>query len=184
MVGLALAPLKVPRRAVRILVVMVRSATARRIATPPRVASDSDHFPACTGAGRSSCLTGVESDCRSVTQLTGTRQWVPGEDPRLGRWLRPGDRCDLDTVKHEGGVGATCKIALSRGESFAPLAFVALRRIGTITATTWFLSGGRRKPPWSRTKLGEWSPRDEESFHNRPGGENLQSRTSDRKQVV
>ena len=49
---------------------------------------------------------------------------------------------------------------------------------------TWFLSGGRRKPPWSRTKLGEWSPRDEKSFYNRPGRENLQSRASDRKQVV
>ena len=58
------------------------------------------------------------------------------------------------------------------------------RRAGTVTAPTWFLSGGRRKPPWSRTELGEWSPRDEESVYNRPGREDLQSRTSDREQVV
>ena len=32
--------------------------------------------------------------------------------------------------------------------------------------------------------LGEWSPRDEKGVHNRPGRENLQSRTSDREQVV
>ncbi len=35
MVGLVLAALKVPRRAVRILVLTVRSTTARRQATPP-----------------------------------------------------------------------------------------------------------------------------------------------------
>src|SRR5262249_49575558 len=58
------------------------------------------------------------------------------------------------------------------------------RRAGTVTAPTRYLSGGRREPPWPRTELGEWSPRDEKSLYNRPGREDLQSRTSDREQVV
>ena len=55
---------------------------------------------------------------------------------------------------------------------------------GTVTAPTRFLTGGRRKPPWSRTKLGEWSPRDEKGLYNRSGREDMQGRAPDRQQVV
>jgi hypothetical protein len=72
MVGLSLAPLKVLRRAVRILVLTVRSATARWRATP-LVGHGPDRSPRTTGAGRSPYLIGVESGSRSVTQLTRNR---------------------------------------------------------------------------------------------------------------
>ena len=71
MVGLVLAPLKVPRRAVRILVLTVRSTTARRQATPP-CWPRARPLPAHEAAGGSPYLVGVESGSRSVTQLTGS----------------------------------------------------------------------------------------------------------------
>src|SRR5208337_2905451 len=69
-VELLLTPPKVPRRAVRILVVTVRSGTARRRMTAPRVAGTGP-LPALTGAGRSSILDRGESSSLSVTQLAG-----------------------------------------------------------------------------------------------------------------
>ena len=71
MVELVLAPPKVPRRAVRILVVTVRFATARRRATAPWVAKGQTASRADRG-GEVSVLDRRESGCRSVTQFTGT----------------------------------------------------------------------------------------------------------------
>ena len=92
MVELSLAPPKVARRAVRILVLTVRSATARRRATPPCLEQGPEPFPARTGAGRSLCLIGGESGSRSVTQLTGNGSGPQGSHPRrvIGRWFGHG----------------------------------------------------------------------------------------------
>src|SRR5262245_54831035 len=89
------------------------------------------------------------------------------------------------TIK-DGGRGRSDSLdgRLSRRLARAALHASPHRRVGTVTAPTRYLSGGRRKPPWSRTELGEWSPRDEESLYNRPGRENLQGRAPDREQVV
>ena len=61
-------------------------------------------------------MIGVESGCRSVTQLTGNGSGRLGGIGGSAVGLQPRmDRCNLDRIKHGGGVGATCKIALSRG---------------------------------------------------------------------
>ena len=64
-------------------------------------------------------MIGVESGSRSVTQLTGNGS---GRLDRIGGFaagLIGTDRCVLDRIKHGGGVGATCTIAVSRGDSCA-----------------------------------------------------------------
>ena len=188
MVGLPLAPPKVARRAVRILVLTVRFATARRRATPPCVAVRNRAVPRTHRSGELSVLDrrGVGFPIRHSTH--GERHGTSGPgftvglaaDVGIGRTGRA-----RETIKDGGGVGATCTMAVSRGDSRAsPRRAGPHRRAGTVTAPTRFLSGGRRKPPWSRTELGEWSPRDEKSVYNRSGREDLQSRASDREQVV
>ena len=185
MVELALAPPKVARRAVRILVLTVRFATSRRRATPPWVVRNRA-VPRTHRSGGSLCLIGGESGSRPVTQRTGHgRVRRPGIHGRIGRGSRDGGRA-VPGRRSRTGAGSE---RLARWPSLAATRAQLVRRgphrrAGTVTAPTWYLSGGRRKPPWSRTELGEWSPRDEKSVYNRSGREDLQSRTSDREQVV
>ena len=56
------------------------------------------------------------------------RQSLPGNgdgcldtNRRFDRWFCRGVCCSLDRIKNGGGVGATCTIAVSRGDSFALL---------------------------------------------------------------
>src|SRR5262245_19932721 len=117
MVGLSLGALKVPRRAVRILVLTVRFATARRRATPLECRRTRP-LPACTWGGGVSVLDQSESGSRSVTQRPVTvAHYSTRADGSTVGFLGRG-RCSLDWFKHGGGVGATCTIAVSRGGSF------------------------------------------------------------------
>jgi hypothetical protein len=75
MVGLALALPKVPRRAVRILVLTVRSATARRPSDTLLLATDRAAPRTQNWSGGLRYLTGGESGSRSATLLRG---WCSG----------------------------------------------------------------------------------------------------------
>jgi hypothetical protein len=173
MVGLALAPLKVPRRAVRILVLTVRSATARRRATPLGCRR-ARPLPARSWGGEVSVLdrSGVGFPIRH--SLAGNGSGRLDTSHRLVRWFYRGGHAAAWTGSSTGAgserLARLPSLAAAHSRCFAREPH---RRAGTVTAPTWFLSGGRRKPPWSRTELGEWSPRDEKGLYNRPGRENL-----------
>src|ERR1700719_2316954 len=110
MVELALAPLKVPRRAVRILVLTVRFATARRRATPPcwpraRPLSAHNRGGEVSVLGRSR----VGLPIRHSTQGNGSGRLERINGFAVG--LTGEYRCGLNRIKRGGGVGATCTIA-------------------------------------------------------------------------
>jgi len=118
-VGLSLAPLKVPRRAVRIIVLTVRSATARWRATL-LVGHGPDRSPRTHYRGGEASVfdrSGVGFPIRHSTHENQQRK------PRLNRrFCRRYDRdvrCLRDRIKNGGGVGASCMIAVSRGVSYA-----------------------------------------------------------------
>jgi hypothetical protein len=159
MAGLVLAPPKVARRAVRILVLTVRSATAGRRATPPCLERDWAVLRTHR-CGELAVLDRRRVGFPSATQPTGdgTGRTVRSLGRAIGRGSGPGVTGSRPgTIKDGSEVGATGMMAVSRGDPGA-LLVPDVRRAGSITAPTWFLSGGRRKPPWSRTELGEWSP--------------------------
>ena len=186
MVELGLVPPKVARRAVRILVLTVRFATARRRATPPWSSPESDRSPHAPERGLSVFdRRGIGSRTRNLTQGTGKVRssrdswsdwpWIVGSGGPGRAQEAIKDRGHGRSDLHDG------RVSRRLARSLAPR---PRRRVGAATAPTRYLSGGRRKPPWPRTEVGEWSPRDEKSLYNWPGRENLQSRTSDGEQVV
>ena len=116
MVELVLARLKVPRRAVRILVLTVRSATQggeRHLQASGQIAPRTHLGGGVLVLDRS----GVGFPIRQ--SLPGSVDGCLDTNRRLSRWfIREAGR-SLDKFKNEGGVGASCTIAVSRGNSHA-----------------------------------------------------------------
>jgi hypothetical protein len=121
-VELLLTPPKVARRAVRILVVTVRSATARRQATPPPWVAQDRAASRADWGGKIFRTYRRESGSRSVTQLAGVGGVRTGANrgaivayDSVRRGVSPWGR-----IKDGGGVGASFTIAVSRGGSATP----------------------------------------------------------------
>jgi len=171
-----LTPSKVPRCADRILVVTVRSATARRRVTAPLSRAGPDRFPHRPGREDLPSLIGgsrvPHPSLNSPAQATfGPKRSGARYEPAL---MSRGAFCPGQVQGRGRGSERLARLPSLRWLSDASGdRSQNNRRAGTVTAPTWFLTGGRRKPPWSRTKLGEWSPRDEKGLYNWPGRENL-----------
>src|SRR5277367_2955931 len=108
MVELVVAHLKVPRRAVRILVLTVRSATQggeRHLQASGQIA------PRTHLGGGAFILdrSGVGFPIRQ--SLPGTVDGCLDTNPRLNRWFLREVGRSLDKFKNGGGVGASCTIA-------------------------------------------------------------------------
>ena len=187
MVGLPLAHPKVARCAVRILVLTVRFATSRRQATPPWSSSQPSRTPHAPERG----LSRLDRSGGRVPQ-PGSPHTGQGHGTsvlrftvRLGQgWRDRGRGPRPGTIKDGGGVGANGTMASLAATRAVPGCAAASPPSRVCDRTDKVPSGGRRKPPWPRTELGEWSPRDEKGLYNRTGGEDLQSRASDGEQVV
>ena len=113
-----MAHLKVPRRAVRILVLTVRSATQggeRHLQASGQIA------PRTHLGGGVSVLdrSGVGFPIRQ--SLPGNVDGCLDTNQRFDRWFLRGVGRSLDRIKNGGGVGASCTIAVSRGDSHALL---------------------------------------------------------------